>query len=643
VKLVEIRLAGFQSFGSKPTTLTFEDLTFLLGPNGAGKTAALQALARLFGFEPSTRRIRPADFHVPATETEPPAGRELWIEARFEFPEVRHSDEPRTTVPGHWRHMQLEDPEGIPEVRIRLTASIDIDAEIEESIAYVLRADEEGEPVDTAAMHRQERSQIHVHYLPARRDPSEQVSYAARSMLGRALRAASWTSEKETIQTHTDAISETLKTNDAVHGISQELESHWTKTHRGTHFAEPSLTFDRNDVDGLLRHLNIAFSPGHGLADVDLTHLSDGQQSLLYLSLVLSMQSIGRKVLDGEAEAFDIDKLRPAVFTLIAMEEPENSLSPHSLGRVVRQLEEFAGSEDTQAVVATHAPPMLRRVPPEHIRYLRLAIDRTTTVSKITLPPDASEASKYVREAIQSFPELYFSRFVVLGEGASEEIILPRLLDAHGVGGDQLSVSVVPLGGRHVNHFWRLLNDLGIPHATLLDLDLGRHRGGWGRIKYAANQLLKCSSVKNDLEEAHIDELPKWNSDTNPVASQSGTDWIDLLETVNVFFSSPIDIDFAMMSSYPDAYGVDSAELIAPDHDTTTAVLGKSHAETTLFSDDELNRFDAYRGRFKRNSKPAGHLGALSQLTDQDLKQDMPDSLARMAVSVAASLAGLPE
>lgn len=56
------------------------------------------------------------------------------------------------------------------------------------------------------------------------------------------------------------------------------------------------------------------------------------------------MHQIGSDVLSGKLpDAFDIDKLRPAVFTLIALEEPENSLSPHYLGRVVRALEEFAG------------------------------------------------------------------------------------------------------------------------------------------------------------------------------------------------------------------------------------------------------------------------------------------------------------
>ncbi len=67
---------------------------------------------------------------------------------------------------------------------------------------------------------------------------------------------------------------------------------------------------------------------------------------------------------------------------------------------------------------------MLRRVAPESIRYLCLDDLRQTQVSTIVMPAQADEAHKFVREAVQAFPELYFSRVVVLGEGDSEEIAL---------------------------------------------------------------------------------------------------------------------------------------------------------------------------------------------------------------------------
>src|SRR6185369_15401070 len=152
-------------------------------------------------------------------------------------------------------------------------------------------------------------------------------------------------------------------------------------------------------------------------------------------------------------------------------------------------------------------------------------------------------------------PELYFSRLVVLGEGASEEIVLPRVLGAKGLPADAVAVAITPLGGRHVNHFWRLLNNLGIPHLTLLDLDRGRHQGGWGRVRYASAQLLKISPGIKNLKEG-IDAMRAWDSDDDVMTCKDGVDWRNWLRTQGIHFSSPLDLDFAMLERFPAAYGV---------------------------------------------------------------------------------------
>jgi putative ATP-dependent endonuclease of the OLD family len=397
-------------------------------------------------------------------------------------------------------------------------------------------------------------------------------------------------------------------------------------------------------MENLLRHLSIGFAPGHGEQFVDFSRLSDGQQSILYLSIVLGMQNIGARVLSGElADAFDVDKLRPAIFTLIAVEEPENSLSPHYLGRVVRALEDFAQGQDAQALLATHSPSLMRRVPPENIRYM-LNKQRETAVKRIELPDDDDEeALKFVREGVQAFPELYFSRFVVLGEGDSEEVVLPRLLAAKGILADDVSISVVPLGGRHVNHFWRLLNGLGIPHVTLLDLDLARYQGGWGRIKYAARQLLAYSDVaKIGFKESQVKSIPKWDADQGLMVEDDG--WVSRLEEHGVFYSSPLDLDFLMMTAYPTAYDLDENELEEPDEDALKAVLGKKHDVVgNQYTDAQLEHFDAYNSRFKLGSKPAWHIQAMAALTDQELLDGMPEALERLLNRIGKVVKALPE
>lgn len=290
---------------------------------------------------------------------------------------------------------------------------------------------------------------------------------------------------------------------------------------------------------------------------------------------------------------------------------------------------------DAQALIATHAPSMLRRVEPEHIRYLRLTEERQTRVTCIQLPEKTDEAHKFVREAVQAFPEVYFSRLIVLGEGDSEEIVLPRLLRAKGAPIDESAIAIAPLGGRHVNHFWRLLEALQIPYLTLLDLDVARHQAGWGRFKYVNDQL-RAFRADKVLPEGH--GIPKWNSDEHKVRDYPS--YLGAFEERGIYFSDPLDLDFAMLLAYPDAYGV---ELEAPDAGAIKAVLGKSHHGSSQYSEDELKLFGTYHQHFKLGSKPAAHISALAQLSDQELLKDMPASLSRLADAVIAKLAELPE
>lgn len=641
MKLHTLRLSNFQSFGPEPVELSLEDITYLIGPNGSGKTAALQALCRMFAFDPSLRRIQRSDFHVPCDEEHVPEERTLWIEVDFVFPEVEDGVDVGTVAP-FFGHMRLDEADGIPRVRFRLSATTGPDGDIEEMFVYVLDLNPDGTPLSTSQVPRADRNHIHVHYLPARRDPADHIAYGANALLGRMLRAVRWDNERDAIKELTGQISDSLAANPSVNAFSECLRTTWATLHKGNFFTDPKITFVASEIEALLRHMSVSFSPGHDESLVDFSRLSDGQKSMLYLSLVLSSQAIGRAVLAGVDETFDSDKLRPPIFTLIAVEEPENSLSPHYLGRIVSALNSMVQHPDAQALIATHAPSMLRRVEPEHIRYLRLTEQRRSRITTIQLPPKADDAHKFVREAVQAFPEVYFSRLVVLGEGDSEEIVLPRLLQVKGAPVDESAVTIAPLGGRHVNHFWRLLSALQIPYLTLLDLDVARYAAGWGRIKVVNDQLAKFEPAKVLPKNW---DLPKWNTKDAPIRTyhcfgDEKRSVFGELESRGVYFSEPLDLDFAMLLAFPEAYGVEEEE---PDELTVKAVLGKKHHDASQYSDEEQKLFNTYHERFKLGSKPAAHIEALAQLTDEQLLAEMPASLERLADAVIAKLAELPE
>lgn len=646
MRISRLRLKNFQSFGPEPTAVELEDLTYVLGPNGAGKTAVLEALSRLFSPLLTQRKIRVDDFHVPVDRSASEVHAEqpdLWLEVDIEFPEAE-GDDLHPSVPPNFSHMAIENEDDVPRVRVRLTAVIAPDGEIEEKLEYVLTVDDDDEPISLADMSRYDRGHIEVHYLPARRDPAEHISYTTASLIGRTLRAADWSSERDSLTDLMAEVTEVLVANGAVATIGTQLADEWSGLHTGMFFTDPSIAFGRGELEGVLRQLTVTFSPSHGDTPLPFERLSDGQKSLLYIAMVLAWQALARRVLAGNEPSLDPDRLRPPVHTLIALEEPENSLAPQYLGRILRQLRAACAQGDLQALVATHAPTLLRRVHPESICFLRLNAERATVVRRILLPEDDQEANKYVREAVRAYPELYFSRLVVLGEGDSEQVVLPRILAASGVAEDDASVSVVPLGGRHVNHFWRLLSELEIPYVTLLDLDSGRHQGGWGRVRNALRQVNAVSATPQWKKES-INALPKWNDDRafpqlDDPDHRDGRGPIRALERRDVFFSSPVDLDLMMLYAFPDAYEV---EPTSPEESTISAVLGKSHVNEARLGDDLLELFEDYHAKFDLRSKPATHLAALSTLTDEELLEGLPDVVERLVERVKVKLAELPE
>lgn len=542
--------------------------------------------------------------------------------------------------------MRLDAPNGVPRVRYRLEAEMDIFGEIDFHLYYVTNLKPDG-TFEKTLVPKANRNHIQLHYLPARRDPAMHITYGLNTLLGRLLQSAEWAKEKEEVDELTCKTTECLACNSALNSFNRILKEEWQNLHKGEYYSKPHINFGSGDIESLLRRLSLVFSPGHDEQFVDFSRLSDGQKSLLYLSLVLASQQIGRDVLSGKENNFDPIKLRPAVYTMLAMEEPENSLAPHYLGRIITALSDASSHSDAQALIATHAPSILKRIDPGQIRYLRLSPERQTIASVIQMPEKETEEHKFVQQAVRAYPEIYFARLVVLGEGASEEMVLPRLFEAHGLPVDLSGITVAPLGGRHVNHFWRLLKALNIPHITLLDLDLGRYQGGWGRLKYVVDQLKSFAPESSILKLDGIDALPAWNDDTTKIlaveANPQFYSYLATAEVDGVFFSSPLDLDFAMLEKFPAAFNTPVEDQIIPDEAQIKAVLGKSFHGVDQYSDEQQKLFITYHKRFKVESKPAHHIQALSVLGDEDIRGNIPEPLGRLIERVRQILEGLPE
>jgi putative ATP-dependent endonuclease of the OLD family len=118
---------------------------------------------------------------------------------------------------------------------------------------------------------------------------------------------------------------------------------------------------------------------------------------------------------------------------------------------------------------------------------------------------------------------------------------------------------------------------------------------------------------------------------------------LTFLETAAVYFSSPLDLDFAMTWQFRFAYDVQQEELQAPDDKTISAVLGKSHGDVNQYTAEQQLFFDGYHRRFKLGSKPAHHLDAMARLDDKTINAHMPGEIQRLLEDVRKKLAVLSE
>lgn len=661
MKIESITLKNFRCFGDT-TTIPVDEITTLIGPNGAGKSAALLALCRLFGT--TQRGLERSDFHIPplAQGQAPPTTISLAIDVRVSFPELAPNATGGAAVPQCFRQMAIDRPGGVPFCRIRLegtwTATNLADGEIEERLLWVRSNDEVPQDDHKTEFKGRDRGLIHVVYIPAARDPTQQIKVASATLLGRLLNVVEWPANLRTdVEQAAGTLDGLISATQAIDTIQKSLAQRWQALHNDTLYATPTLQFTVGELEDLLRRVQVGFGPTPGPAQDKLACLSDGMKSLFYFALVTAAFDVERaaaaKALANTAnQEFDVEKLSPPALTVLAVEEPENHVAPQLLGRIMSLLHAVAVAPEGQVVLTSHSPGILSRIDPTNVRYLRLAISpqqRTTEVRRIILPAAQDEAYKYVKEAVRAYPEVYFAQLVVLGEGDSEEIVIPRILRSAGIGLDERAITVVPLGGRHVNHLWRLLAGLSIPHVTLLDLDTERDGGGSGRIRYTCKELLAIGVPRTPLLDTtrgplSDEELESLELDPNDVPG-----WLEELENHGVFFSAPLDIDLLMLEAFPAAYksvavrgpqlpAAGSAAYITRIEKATRRVLGEESGDGSTYTTAQQALFPWYTHLFLGRGKPATHVLALATLNDAAIEQGLPPVLKRLRAHVAGKV-----
>lgn len=688
MRLSKLKLYNYRCYGSEEQTILIDDLTTFIGNNSSGKTAALSALNCLFSENSSERILQRSDFHLPKQMTPDTLERQdLYIEAVFEFEELRtEEDGAEYSVPIFFQHLVVDNPGGLPYLRIRLDASWEksstIDGSIDSKISYITCPESvEIEESHRTPATRRDLDKIRVVYVPAVRDPSKQLKNASGTMMYQIMSSINWSeTTKENVTAKIKELNQQFEGEKGVSMFGTSLAKQWRAYDSDDRYSTASLRFNSTDIETSIKKTEVVFEPTETGKEYTIDQMGDGLRSLFYISLVDSILDVeGQMMQEIEADPENTSFSRkPPILTIVALEEPENHIAPHLLGKLVGNLRNIAEKQNAQAIMTSHSPAIVKRIDPENLRYFRM--DKELLASKvrsITLPEkeSAQDQYKYIKEAVRAYPELYFAKLVILGEGDSEEIILPRYWEAVNGSIDVGGISIVPLGGRHVNHFWRLLNDLQIPHITLLDLDREREGGGWGRIKYAIKQLLangydrKCllNTDTGVLTDKQLEEMSTWDN------SQVGAmqTWIDSLEAYNVYFSAPLDIDFLMLEQMASEYkktleategprvdvvqdGKTKRTLIKsiedsgkqyPEYDERVKkdvrnTLKEEGGDGSTYSAAQQKLMVWYTYFFLNRGKPSTHIAVLSKLDDEAVGSNIPPVLKRLIAAAERTLKG---
>lgn len=299
-------------------------------------------------------------------------------------------------------------------------------------------------------------SQLRFELLDALRDAcSELVASHNSKLLFRILNAkkeSEYQDLKGQLLGLQDAIDKNAALQDIKAGISKQLDKISLVTDETSNLVD--LIFAMPDVSDLLKKISIIY----GEDPIKIERNGTGRNNLLFISLVLSYIE-------------DVTRTQSAYFRVVGLEEPESHLHPnlqdhlaHSIEKLIKTEDNIAYRKDIQLLITSHSTHITTKVDFEntvviykkdgnmHCHYILDGFDNTADGKK-----QVRYLNKYL-DAVNS--NLFYSSKIILVEGISEKLLIPRFFELNfGHSVEKSGCAVINVNGLAFSYFLNIIKN----------------------------------------------------------------------------------------------------------------------------------------------------------------------------------------
>lgn len=495
----------------------------IVGKNNSGKSNIIQALDIILGEKaPTNNTFAPEDFHV-SHQNQCEGNRvadDLFIAVKLsggdldssELNKVNYIREQRFT---HKRWLQYSEDDEFDlaenfKKEIDSFESRDFDTykseqltgwgnEVKDIILYtrVFRDEDFNiEVINGLAVNKEQYDEYHRCYpvsnklrdafitsavVPAYREPNKELKVSKWNWYGKLIKEI-WNNRSEELNSEMESINERLSAigNTVFTNTSYELEK---ILHSLFKFQDVSFKLLPKDNKELYRNVKLYVNDG---VESLLSDKGTGIQSVIIITLF----------------KYYCDNFHKHHSSLLAVEEPELYLHPHSRRMLSNELDDFVAKGRNQVIITSHNSDFLRNTEIENIIVVRKSsTDYATQVFKLK---DTNEKVQEVQKIKQFLwgrnSEIFFASKVILVEGG-EEYIIPLIADLmfnkNGIS-DIENISVINVGGKsQFRSYIKLFKDLSIDYRIIADFD------------YLETGVEQLSEFSSHIDESRLSEIRK--------------------------------------------------------------------------------------------------------------------------------------